>query len=362
MKNTFSFNIIFFLLSFTSSAQYSITDEIIVKKSNDLLLLQKNRNYFPVGNQDEKLVYQLNEKIDKSLGYSSEATAKVYYEEVARKVIDSFNIKSQNGKILRVKQKNEITIMYGFFSVPYKFREKRIDDLAMGESLLSYQDIWVKTKDENIKLKSYPEHYYDKAVEYSFDNSGKYILINTFVSDYLRSTDADSIIYGYNFSTKDSFKIFCQSCIKPQIVDDFLYYGKKFYYLKGSDAYDWKIYRAPLNDLTKSELLGEFIEIIEVSPDAKTILCKKNLYGKVVLALLNVSTKKFQYLLGRDYLKLKFFFSPGYNKWAFDLDDEIVYINYPDQFTFKAIDIEMKQIHTTKSENKIFWEKLLPRN
>lgn len=362
MNTAISFTILSFLLSSTCFSQYLIANEVTVKKSSDLLRLQKNRSYLPVGNYYNKLVYQLNERLDESSGYSSEVTEKIYYDEVKRKLIDSFKIKSFDRKIVNIKQKNEMTILHGFYTVPFEFREKRIDDLSRGKFLLRYQDIWINSNDENVKLKSFPEHYYDKEVEYNIDNSGKYILISTFVRDYLRSTDADSVIYGYNFNLKDSFKIFCQSCIKPQIVDGFIYYSKKFYYLKGSDSYDWKLYRTPLSDIKKTELLGEFIEIIQVSPDSRTILCRKNLYGKDVLALLDIGTKKFQYLLGRDYLKLNFFFSPGYRKWAFDSEDEIIYINYPDKYPFNALDSNLKQIHSTKNENNLFWQKYPSHN
>jgi len=209
------------------------------------------------------------------------------------------------------------------------------------------------------KIKSYSEHYYDKDIDYNISYSGSDIVLNEFVSQYLRSTKADSIVTIFNIKDEliDKIELVCKECINLQVQNDRLYYGKKFYYFPGTDAYDWKIYQAPKFDLSKSKLLAEYIEILLVSPDGKYILGKKYLHGKDVAVILDTETKKFDYILGRDYLKYKYFFSPAYTLFAFDAGDYIIYIDYPEEFPFNAIGDDAKRKRTTKEDNTKFWER-----
>lgn len=79
-------------------------------------------------------------------------------------------------------------------------------------------------------------------------------------------------------------------------MGQYLYYGKKFFYLKGADAYDWKIFRAPLSNISKAELLAEVIELIFVTADANFIIGEKLLYGQESLVVLDVKAGKFRFL------------------------------------------------------------------
>jgi hypothetical protein len=364
MKNYFNLYLFIILIQQSIFAQdnYELSNERIVVKPANLVEKQSQRMYSIAGHLGNLLIYQMNIKGIYSFGFSSEAYQKIYYNETNNEIIDSINIQKPGKKILRIIQIDSLILYHGFFKIPQKCENKLIDELDRGEFLLDYQDFWTENKVKNIEIKSYPEHYYDKDINYQIDYSGRYVILDPYVSEYLRSSPSDSIITIYDFHNLTSNfpekkELTCKECINPQIVSDFIYYGKKFFYLSGCDDYDWKIYRAPKFDLSKSELLAEYIEIILVSPDGKYILGKKDLYGKECFVILNTETKKFDYLLGRDYVLYKYFYSPAFKQFAFDTGNYIIYINYPEHFSFNSIGKDVERVHTSKEADRQFWEK-----
>ncbi len=359
MKYVTSFLYTLILGSTSVYGQYALSKETIVPKAMELVELQRQRYYYPAGQNVKALVYQLNRRSVNSTRQNLEGILTIYYDEVAKKIIDSVNVQKESNRILRLNQLNDLILFRGFFELPQKYIRKTMDELSVGESLLKVQDIWIEKNGKSIKVKSYPEHYYDKDVNFQIGGFGKYIIVNTFVSEYLRSTKADSIITIFDVSNERSREIICKECITPQIIGNHIYYGKKFFYIKGADVYDWKIYRAPIFDLSKSELLGEYIELLFVSPDGNYLLGKKLLNGKQTLVILNIKTRKFQYILGRDYFKLKFFYSPAFKKMAFDREGDIIYIEYPKEFPFGSTGTDTKPQRLSKEETNRFWEKFV---
>src|SRR5688572_19182538 len=220
--------------SVLAQTKYTLSVEKITRKPNELIKLQDQRIYYPSGHKEQLLVYQMNMIGVKPFGYSAEASMKIYYDEKTMRIIDSISLRQSDRKILRINQQNNLTLFHGFYNVPAKFTEKLIDELDRGEFLLDYQDIWIENKGTEQKLKSYSEHYYDKDVEYKVEGSGKYTVISTYVSEDLRSTIKDSVIgiygpFNENGKSLPSKEISCIECIRPQIVGNCLYYGKKFF-------------------------------------------------------------------------------------------------------------------------------------
>lgn len=351
---------IVFIHSLFSQDKYKLANENVISKSAELKEVQNDRIYRLAGYNKNQIVYQLNlRQKNKYGGHSSEAAAILYYDENNRRVVDSITIKRQGRNVLDFFQLDDITLYHGFYQVPSNCENKIIDDLDRGEYLQDYQDFWVEVNGDEMKIKSFPMHYFDKDVYFHICYTEDCIVLNEYVSTYLRSTKSDSIITVFNVQNGHiaSKELTCKECIKPQIVNEQLFYGKKFYYFPGTDAYDWKIYRTSKFDLPKSELLAEYIEILLVSPDGKYILGKKNLQGKDVAVILDVEAKKFDYLLGRDYLQYDYFFSPAYRKFAFDTENHIIYINNPVEFPFNSVGEDAERKRTFKSEKAAFWEK-----
>lgn len=349
-----------FKLSLFSQDEYKLANENVVSKSVELNEIQNNRIYRLAGYNKNQIVYQLNlRQKNKYGGHSSEAAVKLYYDENSKRVVDSITIKRQGRNVLDFFQLDDITLYHGFYQVPSNCENKIIDDLDRGEYLQDYQDFWIEVNGNEKQIKSFPMHYFDKDVYFNICYSGDCIVLNEFVSTYLRSTKSDSVIAVFNVQNGHIItkELTCKECIKPQIVNEQLFYGKKFYYFPGTDAYDWTIYQASKFDLPKRELLAEYIEILLVSPDGKYILGKKNLQGTDVAVLLDVEAKKFDYLLGRDYLQFDYFFSPAFKKFAFDTKNQIIYINYPDKFSFNSVGEDAKRKRTSKSEKAAFWGK-----
>jgi hypothetical protein len=351
--------LIFISLSGRAVAQYTLSTETIISKSKELLELQRQRLYSPAGQNGRTLVYQLNRKSTGKAHRSAEGIKKVYYDELTRTITDSIVVQKKSNKILRFIQLNDLLVFRGFYDVPENRQTKTIDELNRGEFLLNSQDIWVESGGKEVKIKSYPEHYYDKDVYFQIGASGKYVIVNTYVSQYLRSSESDSVISILDVKGGSIKNFNCKNCISPHVVGEYLYYGKKFFYLKGADVYDWKIFRAPLSNISKSELLGEFVELLFVTPDASFIVGKKLLYGEETLIVLDVKAGKFQYLLGRDYSKLKFFLSPSYQKIAFDRHTDILYVEYPKIYPFSAIGVEAKPQQIPEQESIKFWQKFI---
>ena len=253
-----------------------------------------------------------------------------------------------------------IILYHGFYSIPNRYENLMIDELSPDS--MNYQDFWVETKSYKSKIESSSEHYEDKTIVALIDYSGRYVIYNKYSGEYLRSDIADSIITIYDFNKNtpniQPFKkaITCVECINLQIVGENIYYGKKFFYLPGTDAYDFKIYVAPKYDLSKSRLLGEFMEPLLVSPDGKYILAKKDFHDQYTYIILNTETQMYDYILGREYYNYHFFYSPAKQQFAFDTKNSIIYIEFPSTFPFHAIG-DKKDEHFTKEQDLIFWEK-----
>jgi hypothetical protein len=90
-----------------------------------------------------------------------------------------------------------------------------------------------------------------------------------------------------------------------------------------------------------------------MSTDGKYFLGKKILYGKETLVIVDVNARKFEYLLGRDYLKHKLFYSPGFKKFALDMDESIIYLEYPKTFRFGSFGPDAEIKRSTTKEDKI---------
>ena len=355
--------ILFFFVIISScnyaQSDYPLSIERIERKSKELLHLQEDRTVYPIGWRGDYLVYQVNLKNTAADKSEPEAYRKVYYDEKSKSIVKTITLKSVSNKIYTIAQNQNTTLYRGFKDLPPNYESSSILDLYAIDNFISRQDFWIEVDGEEIKLITFPSHYYDKDIETNIDPSGKIITFNTFVSEYLRSTDADSIITVFKIKDSGILKeeLICNSCINSQVNNNYIFYGKKFFYMQGAGVYDFSIYKAPQYELEKSELIMEYAEIVKISPEGRYILAKKFFYGKSTYIILDLETKKFTYLLGRDYMQYRCFYSPAYKRFAFDTGDNIIYIDYPKEFPFNSLGVDAERKHTSNEQDRVFWEK-----
>jgi hypothetical protein len=345
-----------------AQSQYVMAVDRKVPKSNNLIELQKDRHYHPAGRCHDLLVYQFNRKGLTSSGFSGESSFKIYYSELSQIIKDSIDLRKPGRKSTAIMQVDSLTLYHGFFEVPKLAEDKFIDELDRGVLFLNYQDVWLESKTLEVRIQSFPTHYYDKDISYTIDPSGKYVVVGEYVSSYLRSSKADSIITIIQLDDKNvqrvtKREIYCMECINPQVVGDYIYFGQKFNYLRGADVYDWRFYKAPIFDLSKRELIAEYIEPLLMSPDGRFMFGRKSLHGKQTFLILDVKAKKFQYLLGRQYAPNKYFYSPAFNQFGFDRAKDIIYVEYPKVFPFNSIGSHLQPTRPSRVEDSVFWQK-----
>jgi len=71
--------------------------------------------------------------------------------------------------------------------------------------------------------------------------------------------------------------------------------------------------------------------------------------------IIEVASKKYQMLLGRDYYKHKSFYSHHENKFAFDFTGYLIYVDFPDKYPFDALNWRNEEIPDWTE--KEFWSK-----
>lgn len=330
--------------------QFQLANEDIVIKPEDLKGDDQTIKYI-VGNNDGKIVFS----VDYFNNDCYETKALLIYDEQKQKTEDYKNVLiDKEYGLIGIKQANALKLS----SV---YNKSLHDNLSFCEisDLHKLHVMYIANKN-NYSFQLENSNSFEDEVDINLSSDGRYVIHASYTGIYLKDVRGDSIITIYDFNNIDKpliKELTCKECIKPQIVNEQLFYGKKFYYFPGTDAYDWKIYRASKLDLPRSELLAEYIEILLVSPDGKYILGKKNLQGKDVAVILDVEAKKFAYLLGREYLQFDYFFSPAYKKFAFYTENHIIYINYPDEFPFNSVGEDAERKRTSKSEKAVFWKK-----
>ncbi len=183
----------------------------------------------------------------------------------------------------------------------------------------------------------------DKIIHSSFSFDGKFLLVNTLntLSDYY-NPEQDNRIMIYDLSaielgTIKKNYIPCSLCSDSFMVGDQLFFtiGRK----DGYDGYSNKdIYKAPFNDISDTTKIAVNTDLIGVSPDGNYILGSRFLdRQKTTAVIIEVSSRKYQMLLGRDYPSGRPFYSLYENKFAFSIKGHIIYIDFPESYPFDAL-------------------------
>jgi hypothetical protein len=120
--------------------------------------------------------------------------------------------------------------------------------------------------------------------------------------------------------------------------------GNNLFFTKSNERDDffngfaWQdIYVAPWGRLQDSVKIALRTEIKAITPDSKYILAQQDDLPNGVRVIIDVQTKKYQLLLGREYEKYPAFYSYEKEKFAFDFGDYIIYVDFPKEYPFDAL-------------------------
>lgn len=203
----------------------------------------------------------------------------------------------------------------------------------------------------------------DKKIHSSFSEDGNILLINTLnsLSDYYneeqdnRTLVVDLEEFKKNKVIKKEY-IPCNKCSHSYKRGDKLFFNVGR--LDGYDGYTNRdIYVAPWGSIKDTTKLASNISILDVTPDGKYILGNRFFdRQKNTLVILEVATKKYQMLIGRDYYKYvsKFFYSRQEKKFAFLSGSNLVYIDFPKEYPFDTLNWRNEEI--PNFTEKEFWK------
>lgn len=336
----------------TKNSDYTLSKEKIVKKNQFLLDFNNEDGRLNIVGitkdslillEKEGIIYSYDEKKLKIKPYI--------------KLLDFNNCKDLGALVY-----NNIIFRQGYFNLPEEYKNVSIDKIPIEK--FEYQDFWIQYKDKNIKIDSFPYHYIDKYYRWVFSNDGTKLICNPYTSytpGY--SPETDDRIYIYDLRNIEKGKIVkqiisCEQCLNTFIVNNFYYYNKEIPVGHGYDGYYKNIYKAPLNNINDTIKIAHDIEIFNITPDGKFILGGKYLHNKFSLVIINIETKRFQYILGRDYYYNihNCYYSFKEKKFAFDFGNHIVYVEFPENYPFDALENTYFKRYT-KEQNELFWKK-----
>ena len=227
------------------------------------------------------------------------------------------------------------------FYVKTTFNTKEMEDDGYSELMFWYDD-------KVIRLDSI--YYADKNIRASFSTDGKYLLVNTLseLPDYYQPEIDDQImVYSIDSLKKgrvDMQSISCKLCADSYLVGDQLFFTKSNVPDDLWGGYAWPdIYVAPWGRIQDSVKIAAAADIYAISPDGNILTKRKDLPNGP-RAIIDVATKKYQLLLGREYQKAQAFYSYQKEKFAFDFGDRIVYVDFPKEYPFDALNPDNPEV------------------
>lgn len=208
-------------------------------------------------------------------------------------------------------------------------------------------------------------HNADKKIHSSFSLDGKKLVVNTLntLLDYYNPEQDDRFaIYSLENIKDGKFTkeyIPCEHCSDGHIIGEDLFFAKSNQRDDFSGGFLWKdIYKAPLNDLNDTVKIAAFSNILAITPDGKYILATRHFdLPNKPCAIIDVENKKYQLLLGREYSKADAFYSYKEKKFAFDFEERIVYVDFPKEYPFDAL--QKGNPNIPKWSNKEFYQQFM---
>jgi hypothetical protein len=332
---------------------YELSNELIeIKDTAIVKSLKKGKEIIEViGYNKDKLSIS---DID-SLGFG---TLWLYDENIKRAIKD-IDMNQNNKKIIEMRKADSLLILRGYFNLPDNYMDFPIYDIPIND--FDYQDFWTQLNGDTYMVARLPYHFVDKSISFRISANKKYLILNPYYAGIdLLADNEDNIVILYkldNFNEKGIIeqRIPCERCFNTFIINDSLIFGKEFTYYDeyGSEYTYSNIYKAPISDINDTIIIACNIELIEISPDGQYILGKHKLYGKELIVIVDVISKRYQHVTGRQYLYEKSFYSYKEKKFTFDFGNYFISIEFPEKYPNNALE---KFNLTTKGENKKFWE------
>src|SRR3972149_8305241 len=356
MKNLIFISVLFVIYLVDISCQsnsdsYTLSKEIIINKSSDLTQLTNSKGIRVKGVSFGMYVSFIKDSTNNRQAY--------LFNENKQEISPFLSMKNQKrNKVIDILAINDIILKIGYFDVPDQYINVPIDKIPI--NLFEYQDFWIQYKDKNILIDSFPFHYLDKYIRCNFTDDGKKLICNPYTSVTAGySPDDDNRIYIYDLQEIDrgiikKQTIPCERCMNTFIINDTFYYEKEIPIGGGYDGFYHNIFKAPFNDINDTVKIAQDIELKIITPDGSFILGEKYLYGKHTPVIIDVKTNRYQYILGRKYPIDYRYYSYLEEKFVFDFGEQLVYIEFPQEYPFDALKNTMFQ-RTTKAENEAFW-------
>jgi hypothetical protein len=333
---------------------FELTKEHIKEKKIFIKSTYNNAKSFDfIGNGDNNLLISHKDLLDNIIEI-------LLYNETAGEITKSDIVLIQtNKKIVNVNSINNNTlIVQGLFNVPDSCKQTPLLKLSLPH--FERQDIWAQLEDTAFIISSFPYAYSDKVIESKLSDDKRFLICNLYYAgiDILANPE-DNVIIVYdltNLNNKIITKsiIPCERCYNTYIINDTLIFGKEFTYVDkfGMDYTYSNIYKLSLSNIGTPIAIAYNTELINISPDKKYILGKRKLYGKEFPVILDVSLKRYQYMIGRKYHWMKSFYSYVEKKFAFDFGNYFIYIDFPNQYPYDAM-IPFNPVW--KKEIEVFW-------
>jgi hypothetical protein len=317
------------LLFYLNFAAHSQAMKAMVKrskesiKSYDVEDYKRNRRnlFYPAGYEKDYIIYIHHEEDDKISFFTLNESSDKFEGR-----LPSIDAKSRH--IYPVYNSDSVALYAESFFTS-------VDDDGYTKVLFWYNG-------KNLQLDSM--HYADKKVRASFSLDSKYLIVNTLseLYDYY-VPEVDNQFYFYYVDSLKQGKLSRQTVPCGLCADSYLV-GDQLFFTKAEDhdvLWDSKpdVYVAPWGRIQDSVKIIASSDIAAISSDGKYILAYRGDIANGALAIVDVTSKKYQLLLGRDYndYSRRAFYSQYHQKFAFDMDGHIVYVDFPEEYPFDAL-------------------------
>jgi hypothetical protein len=345
----------------SSMDEFQLVSEKIVPKSEQLIAMLKDRTYRIAGYKDSLLVIHRSNDKEFQIGFATrvsfQARELIYYCEKTREIVKIENVDTVSSKSIEVNFCDKKTINYGYFPLPEGL--KNIDVTSYNYDKDFETSLWGEINGKKFYISMLPAEYFLNDLNYYIDITCKKVIINQYCNNIYWCTERDSLIFIYDLDKIQKGNnipdtLSCVYCLNPHIVGDTLYYSQGFEAFPETGGLEFNIYKSPINDISKKELIAEYVEMYYISNDGNYIIGRKDI-GKATFVLIDAKKKKFDYLIGRDYFTKRdpIFYSQIYNQFVVDYKDYFIYINVPDKFLLNSTGRDAKRIANSEIRDKV---------
>lgn len=308
----------------------------------------KDKQFRLIGNDGMNLVF-----IKKGMNEDS----KILYvldEGTTKFTPTNKKIKSNNGKIVDAFTLGKLIVMTGYYSLPEKYKKLPIDSYY-GENN-EFHNLWIQKDNKTYLLDTFSGLYADMFFHFFISQDERYLFCTKFDLD-----GEASGVFIYDLNQIEQTGKALKKEIKNDMCKNIFRCGDSFIFNKGlpfgygNDDISYDVFIAPIKNINDTVLVAANINILASSSDGRYIFGIKTLHGKDVNVILDVKTKRLQYMFAnQNYTSYNCYYSSKKNEFVCDNQDKLIYFDIPDVFPFDALEGRFKS--TTKEDDLKFWE------